>query len=278
MTDETVVDDVVESPKSNPEEVKARSFGWVPKEDWVDSGKDAEDWKPARQFNKDSELYGKINRQSQENVALKSKLNDVEKALQTLSEHHVKVAQQERDKVLRELKKQKVEALREDDLEVVVEIDEKIAEIKQEVKEEARQPQSPNVNPVIDQWLKNPDNNWYHEDFDLRDEADRYFEFLTKTKKASSLEDALRMTEQRMKSKHPDKFGEAPVQVETPKRVNKVIEQDDSVSPRKSSPQKKYTLRNLNESDRIVVKHSAKAAGVSEQEYVDILAAQGYFE
>lgn len=274
---EEVVAEVVETPKTSPEEEKAKSFGWLPKEDWVAAGNDPDEWISAKTYNKNSELYGRINKQSHMLAQYETKLSTVEKALQTLSDHHIKVAAAERDKVLRELKKQKVEALREDDLEAAVEIDEQISDIKQEAKQEqADTKANAGVNPTIEAWVSNPDNSWYHEDFDLRDEADRYFDYLMKTKKASNLEDALQKTEQRIKSKHPDKFSNTVHEV-TPKRNNKVIEQDDSGTPRKSSPKAKHTMRDLGEADRAVVRQLAKQAGKTEQEYVEILAAEGYF-
>lgn len=263
--------------KTNPDVERATSFGWLPKEDWVAAGNDPEDWISAKNYNKNSELYGKVIKQSNKLAQYETKLSTVERALQTLSDHHVKVAEAEREKVLRELKKQKVEALREDDLDTAVEIDDKISDIKQEAKQEkAETKANAGVNPTIEAWVSNPDNSWYHEDFDLRDEADRYFDYLMKTKKASNLEEALQKTEQRIRDKHPGKFSNT-VHEPTPKRTNKVIEQDDSGTPRKSSPKQKHTMRDLGESDRVVVRQLAKAAGKSEQEYVEQLAAEGYF-
>lgn len=49
-----------EEVQSNPHEDRARAEGWRPKEEWVEAGHDADDWKSAKSFNEYGDLLGTV--------------------------------------------------------------------------------------------------------------------------------------------------------------------------------------------------------------------------
>lgn len=53
-------------PQLSPDEDKARSGGWRPKEDWVEAGNDADDWKSAKSFNEYGDLITSIKSQKRD--------------------------------------------------------------------------------------------------------------------------------------------------------------------------------------------------------------------
>lgn len=70
-------------PQLNPDEDKARSGGWRPKEDWIEAGNDADDWKSARSFNEYGDLISSIKSQKRDledsKASFDSRLDNVNK-------------------------------------------------------------------------------------------------------------------------------------------------------------------------------------------------------
>lgn len=53
-------------PQSSPDEDKARSGGWRPKDEWVEAGNDADDWKSVKSFNEYGDLITSIKSQKRD--------------------------------------------------------------------------------------------------------------------------------------------------------------------------------------------------------------------
>lgn len=53
-------------PQSSPDEDKARSGGWRPKDEWVEAGNDADDWKSVKSFNEYGDLISSIKAQKRD--------------------------------------------------------------------------------------------------------------------------------------------------------------------------------------------------------------------
>lgn len=109
--------------QTNPEVEKASADGWVPKDDWVEQGKDPDDWVSAKKFNERGSMIGQI------------------KALQKQADENTKSFEERLDKVnkfheaqlevkLNELKEQRRDAIEQADVEAVEEYDAQIENLK----------------------------------------------------------------------------------------------------------------------------------------------------
>src|SRR5690242_14503261 len=65
-------------------EQDATALGWMPKEQWVEEGHDADDWKPAKVFLEHGQMIGKIRQQSKE-------LADARQAIQFINQKNQQV-------------------------------------------------------------------------------------------------------------------------------------------------------------------------------------------
>lgn len=108
-------------------ERQAMEQGWRPKDEWDG---DPDSWVDAKEFVYRGQLMDRISKQ---NKALQTQAHEsarLKKALKKLTEHQKKIAQNEYQKALRDLKKEKLEALEADDHEAVMEIDERMTDLE----------------------------------------------------------------------------------------------------------------------------------------------------
>jgi hypothetical protein len=264
-----VVDEVVLSPI----EEQASAQGWTNKEEWIAAGKEAEDWKDARTFVRDGEMMTRIQKQGKALDRAETELTQLKEAFSTLTEHHKKVAQIERQKLEKQLKKEKAEALRADDGDTVVEIDEQLQALKEAAKEEKIEQRadaaSESGSELVDDWLDNPENSWYHDNAQMHAAADRHFLKLSK-QKGVSVEAALKQTEDFIRERFPHNFKGKKVVPQS-----KVHESDEAVN-KAGSRGKKFTVKDLDDVQSKTAKEFVKM-GVfkSAQEYVDELVKTG---
>lgn len=214
---ETKVDEPVVLAEVSPVEEDARGQGWVSKEEWVETGRSAEDWKTAKDFIKDGEFIKTIS-------SLKKEQKQTQAALGALQRHHKFVFEKAHAKAVEDLKLERRAALRADDIDAVEAIEEKIAEVNTEyvrsAQTMAQEQATINIGPpqeLVDFVQRNP---WYQNDSDLRDEADAIgFVYLNKGGERSGL---LSHVERKIKQKFPEKFGvkrAAPNAVAAPNRA-----------------------------------------------------------
>ena len=201
--DELVVPPVVDEPLAKTEFTKteqtALDQGWVPQEDfhgeehkWVDAG----------EFLRRGELFGKIDSQNRE-------LKETKKTLQALEQHYLKVKDTEYKRALADLKKQKKEALIENDVEAVLNVDEKIDELREEQIAEAKQSAQAQVtqqqqtpHPEFVAWANK--NSWYQTDKAMTAYADAFGNDLQAEGKSPS--EVLRLVGEEVRKKFTDKF------------------------------------------------------------------------
>ena len=155
-TTEMVEDSAQEFP---PEEVEARSDGWVPEDEWKG---DPNKWVPAGEFVRRKSLFEKIHNQNRE-------LKKIKEQLQALKGHHDKVYESSYQQALQDLQAQRIEAIREGDAETVVNIEQSIDQMKQERAQ--REPKQAGPSESFVEWVK--DNNWYNENPRMRHRADQ---------------------------------------------------------------------------------------------------------
>ncbi len=143
-------DNTGSAPEFTETENKAREQGWVPKDEWTGDGK----WRDAEAFLDRGELFGKIDAQNRE-------IKSTRQALQALQQHYSKVSETEYKRALETLKKEKKEALLDNDADGVLEADEKIAALREGVRQApVQQSQTSNEpHPEFVAWLNK--NSWY---------------------------------------------------------------------------------------------------------------------
>jgi hypothetical protein len=202
MTEETqtqVVEtqEVVPQVELNEVELKAMEHGWKPKGEFHDEGKKFVD---AEEFLERQKFYDRIDSQNR-------KIKELERTVGSLAEHNRKIKEVAYKEALATLKSQKKEALEANDVDQVIEIDEKITDLKtQKVVEDTRVASTPNQpDPRFIAWVDR--NKWYAQDVLLRKEADD-IAIAYKTIKGDSVqaEDIIEFVEKQIKILHPEKF------------------------------------------------------------------------
>lgn len=116
------VEESEEEAQSNPEEDKASADGWVPKSEWIEQGKDPDDWVSAKKFNERGSMIGQI-KDLQKQVKESSK--SFEDRLDRVNKFH----EAQMKAKMEELKSQRREAIEQADVEAVEEFDAQIAEL-----------------------------------------------------------------------------------------------------------------------------------------------------
>lgn len=148
------------APQFTETEQKAREQGWVPKDEWTGDGK----WRDADSFLDRGELFGKIDAQNRE-------IKSTKQALQALQQHYAKVSETEYKRALETFKKEKKEALLDNDADGVLEADEKIAALREGVRQApVQQSVDTAPHPEFVNWVnKNP---WYTSNAVMAEAAD----------------------------------------------------------------------------------------------------------
>lgn len=159
---ESTQTEVVETPEVSPIEQRASEQGWVPQDEWQG---DPNDWRPAKEFLDRGELLKSISE-------LKRELRVQREGVEEFRKHHAQVRELAYKQALADLKAQKKVALQEGDADAVIEIDEKIAETREQQKV-AETPKAPTVQETpqeLVQWQAR--NTWYQADRAMKAVAD----------------------------------------------------------------------------------------------------------
>lgn len=196
------VEPTVEEPGSSEEviEQKARSQGWKPFEEWDG---DPNEWVGPEAFVVRGELFDKIKNQSKT-------IKELHTVVDELKRHHQKVSEKEYQKALNYLQNQKKQAMENEDYDKVVQIDDKMAEVRDYQKQEAQQAeQNQNQsNPQFEEWLEKPENQWYKNNSVLRAAADRLAEeYVANQNQNATFDEVVSHVEKQLKQEFPDKFG-----------------------------------------------------------------------
>lgn len=266
----------------DPVEEKARSQGWRPQEEWDG---DPTEWVDAKEFVFRGELMDRIRQQSSKINNFEKENKEIKEALKILGEHNKKIAEQEYQKALADLKRQKKEALEDDDYDTVVDIDERMSELKtskEELdaeKEEATPDTSTEeaenkIPEPVQNWLQSDSNKWYHDDPVMRGAADNvYLQHLQFN--PDDFSGALKKVDETMRAYFPEKF------TGTKRKGAAVTEPGARGGANKKSTKnsKKATVRDLSdEQKRVAQTFVDSGVFASVQEYVDQLVELGEIE
>lgn len=205
MTEEVKQDIVTEQiEKKEPvqlskTEQSAIEQGWVPKEEF--QGEEHK-WVDAGEFLRRGELFSKIDSQNRE-------LKETKKTLEALKQHYLTVQEDSYKKAIADLKKQKKEALIENDVEAVLEVDEQIEELRDKQNKEAlasakahQQEQVYEPHPEFVAWKNR--NSWYGNNKPMSAFADAYGNELRAEGKSPS--EVLRLVAEQVRKEFPAKF------------------------------------------------------------------------
>jgi len=260
----------VEPDELTGEEARAAEDGWRPESEWEGETKD---WIGAKEFNFRGELMSRISSQTAQLTATEKKTDELTKALHILGEHHKKTSETEHKRILKALKNEKIMAMEEGDVATTVELDDKIADLKESKKVEdaqfveAKQTQEANgVPPEVTSWLASTENAWYHTDPIRKGVADALSDAYVRDNPNAPIIDMLKHVDKAIRQEMPHKFT-------NPNATNgKVTE----TSTTKRSKNKKFTSRDLDDEQKVAAKTFVDM-GVfgSMQEYVDELVSNG---
>lgn len=192
-------------------EAEARDMGWVPQEEYRG---DPQRWKPADQFVKDGEKILPIVRS--QNKRLKEELEQTRKEfaeraarIERMSNAALERQKAQHEAELARIKAAQRAAVEQGDTQEFERLDvirEKMA--KQTFDDPVKETKQDNPEAVIESWRKQ--NDWYLNDYEMTQEAERYSQFVAKRNPSISMADNLKEVEQHMRKKFPEKFGGKP--------------------------------------------------------------------
>lgn len=178
-------------------EDRAREQGWKPKEEYEG---DPTKWVSAETFVAKGELIERIE-------ALGKKLKDSEKAVKMLTEHHSKVKETEFKRAIEFLKAQKKQAYENGDVDKIIEMDDKIAEVRETQKAQKAAEEvetAPELHPDFVSWVS--ENKWYKSNNEMKAEADAIGQAYASNHPDVSPEKVLEYVTGRIKKLYPEEF------------------------------------------------------------------------
>ena len=212
MTEEVIKEEVqeevvVEEAVISPIEQSARDQGWVSEEEWVAEGKEASEWRSAKEFVDRGELYRSIH-------STKRELKQTQAALTALQKHHAHVFEKAQKQALEELKREKRLAIREEDFQKLEQVEEKIEELTEQQQAEKKAFEQEQAQVQVSQGGNHPEfeawttrNTWYTSDDELREYADfKGIKYAQKNPGVSPPE-VLDYVEKQVRKQFPEKFG-----------------------------------------------------------------------
>ena len=191
--DEEVVDE--EQEEGGHEEVdpileKAISMGYNPE------GVEGKRNLSPEEFVDRQKLYDDIRNLKKQNKKLAGDVNN-------LTKYQDRIREDERKQVMEELRRDKIQALKDEDYDKVADIDDKIADERSKSAATESNENSEN-SPEFDSWVE--DNQWYNKDVDLKVEADMLGEKYWRANPEKDIEEVFEYVGKTIRKLNPDKF------------------------------------------------------------------------
>lgn len=256
----------------NPAMDKAISGGWRPEDEW--QGK-PEDWIDYREFNVRGELMTRIQEQSGMLNKANRTLEQQKQALKDMAELSDKLAEREYNKIMKQLKAAKAEAVDASDGEQVTEIEDQIDELKAQREEQLSKNgesedesqdagSQDDLPPAVVAWLGDPQNSWYHKDPVLKGVADALAQQIIDGN--SNLDPAIVLSrmEEQIRKEMPHKFGGT-------SRVGS----GDAQSRGTGAKPKQRKFSDLNEDEQAIAKRLAATGTMTVEKYIEKLDSLG---
>lgn len=251
-------------------EAKARSGGWVPKEEWTGV---EDEWVDYKEFNFRGELMERIQTQTKALKKSDKVVGELKQAIKALGEHNAKIAEMQYDRAMRALRKEKATAITEGDSDRIAEIEDNIdklntakANSKFDFDITEDEPQAATPNPEFLSWQARPENNWYGKDIPMTATADALAVQFAQTRAGNyTPRELLEYVDKQLRKEFSHKFGSP---------AGRVSESNTTGAVR--SRAKKFNSRDLNEEQRAIGRRFVEAGAFKDiQEYVDQLADLG---
>lgn len=236
-----------------PEEEKAQSFGWMPKEEWVKAGKTEEEWVPAKHFLKFGELKQQV-------ISKEKMLTKQEKIIKKMKDHHLNVRERAMADAMTQLKRERAAALEEGDIIAAEKIRDRIDYTKEQFQrtpllpkdiEDELQSTGTINDPPAEFYEFSSRNPWYEADpkrqDDISQEADALgYAFVQKSSlngKTVTADEVYKHVEKQIKKLYPEKFGtpKSP-QNDTPSRSSGATGSSDKLSSEELAIAKSFGL------------------------------------
>jgi len=251
---------------------KALKAGWCKEEDWRG---EPDEWVDYQQFNVKGELMGRINEQSGIISHLTNKVSDRDKAITDLNSLYDKISEREYKKAMTELKAQKTELLEEQNFEGVVEVDEQIAELKDNKPEPAQgaqtqQQQDEGVPQEIVDWLGKPEQSWYHTNPTLRGMSEGIASVIQAENPNISVAELIKAVDKGMRKEVPQYFPEN-ADVDTGGEFN-------SNSSQRKGGGKLPGWNSLTDEQKAVATRLERTGALTKKEYIESLVELGELE
>lgn len=245
-----------------PVEVKARELGWRPLEEY--DGPE-EKWVDAGEFVSRQPLFEKID--SLKTELWKSK-QEHQKEFNQIKQHFNEMKEVEFKRALEYLKAQKSEAIESGDSKLVVEIDDRIDELKdQRAAEKINQvPQEQKgPNPEFVAWAEK--NSWYAQDTELRGDADAFaMAFISRNPHlANDVTAILNHVDSKMKAFLPESNGESKM------RKQPTVESSTNTTSANRGKQK-LTVNDLSQDERAIMRTLVERKVMTQEKYIEDLA------
>jgi hypothetical protein len=216
-------------------EIEAQQFGWVPKEEFKG---DESQWRDADEFlRRGQEINGFLRKDLEKirgkNTVLERELQAVRQAVSEFKEFHEKTEQRAYDKALAELKAQKKEAIREQDGDTVVEIDDAIDELKASrttPKPEVKTNEAVYQQQFVEWSAENP---WFSKDKSLQAASNGYADIVKAENPTLVGREFLDAVAEKVKEAFPEKF-------QNTSRERPMAVEGAQSTPRSNSTKKSY--------------------------------------
>lgn len=262
-------DVVEEAAEETPEKI----LGHQTKEQWVESGKDPDDYLTKEEFDRVGKLKdgNSIVDVAKSQVRTEAILKDFIKNQESmLSEARAN----ERKKLLAELNAEKEEAINFRETEKALEIDEKIRQEEAKAEPEPEKEQDNNLDPAVKTWYDNKPK-WYNTHPSATDFLN--YQLNIGHQNNLSFDDAIGPATEKVKQKFPELFDDEPAPKKEAKKEKPLVRprSPSEKSARKSpvTANKPKTFNDAPPEVRPFLKQAAKAANMTESEYMEIYEA-----
>lgn len=256
--------------KQSPAEVKARKEGWVPEEDFKGN---AENWVDYREFNLRGELMSRISEQSSIINHLTTDRNEAKETIKDLTKLQSQISERAYKEALKDLQEKKKVALKDEDFDGVVNLDEEISELKSqkpapEEDEDTNTQQNTGGTPqeIVD-WLAKPEQAWYHTDITLRGITEGIAGTILLENPDIAPADLIKKVEAGLKKELPHRFNT--------NNSNQDVDTGGEFNSNNRQKNKTLTFDSLSQEQKDVARRFEKLGVMTKKEYVKSLEDLG---
>lgn len=247
------------APEANPVEERARSQGWVPREEWTG---DPAHWRPADVFVDRGELLGKIKSQS-------SEMRELKGMVEYLAQQNQKLYEAGYQRAIAELEAARDAAIEAGDNRAVRELDKQIRDHEKAAEQVTKAPQpqvarkQAEAAELYQEFLEH--NPWYERDDVMQDWANgAAVKFKTKNPAASDTDVYRHLTEE-VRRKFPDKFK----RVGAPNPEGTSNRAGGSPSKKDGNSDFERLLSELSEDEAQIARNLVKRGHVTKEKFIE---------